>query len=308
MRRSSSARFLWALLENGRAQLATLLVRSFLLCVSALYWSVAAAQTPERVEVVFLDVGQGDAIIVRSPEGTVALIDAGPDGEILNHLRQHDVSAIDIVIASHAHSDHIGGMEQVISSLPVRYYMDNGLPHTTATYMSLMETLAAADITYLEAKDRHVTLGTVDLKMLPVPGEGDQNNNSVGVLVQYGDFKALLTGDSELEELSIGVPDVTVLKAPHHGSRTGVTPGWLSATKPEVVVVSCGRDNPYGHPHLWALRYYQAVAEHVYRTDLDGEITILGARDGTYSVKTEHGAAATGRDSEHAAGPSRAGR
>jgi beta-lactamase superfamily II metal-dependent hydrolase len=157
-----------------------------------------------------------------------------------------------------------------------------------------MRALQGSNITYLEARRREMRLGTVNLTLLPPPGSGPQNNNAVGVLIEYGDFKALLTGDSEAEELqhflTLGVPDVTLLKAPHHGSRDGLTPEWLSVVQPDVVVVTCGADNPYGHPHPWALRYYNSVADHVYRTDLDGEVMVLGARDGTYTVRTARGA------------------
>jgi hypothetical protein len=180
--------------------------------------------------------------------------------------------------------------------MPVRYYMDSGVPHTTSTYVNLMRTLQASDIVYLEATARTIGLGSVELTVLPPPPPGDLNNTSVGIVVRYGEFRALLTGDSEIGELNYflerGVPDVTVLKAAHHGSRDGVSPAWLSATRPEVVVISCGLDNPYGHPHPWALRYYQTVAEHVYRTDLDGEVRVLGRRDGQYEVVSNSGSAA----------------
>ena len=146
------------------------------------------------------------------------------------------------------------------------------------------------DITYLEATERTIALGSVNLRILPPHGLDDQNTNSVGVLVEYGEFKAILTGDSEIEELSsflsAGVPDVTVLKAAHHGSRNGLTPAWLSATKPEIVVVSCGRDNPYGHPSEWAMQNYAAVAELVLRTDRDGEVLVIGMASGQYTVRT----------------------
>jgi len=257
-----------------------------LLCCSG-----AAAQTPDRVEILFLDVGQGDAAVVITPRGHVALIDAGPDERTLQLLRDRGISGIDIIIASHAHADHIGGMQVIVETLPVRFYMDNGIPHTTATYRELIQVLYESDIRYLEATDRNISLGSVNLSIWPPPGEGDQNVNSIGVLVEYGDFKALFTGDSEIEELrhflARGVPDVTLLKAPHHGSRDALTPAWLSATQPEVVVVSCGLDNRYGHPHPWALRYYKTVAEQVYRTDLNGGIKVLGAKDGTYIVETQ---------------------
>ena len=130
--------------------------------------------------------------------------------------------------------------------------------------------------------------------MIPSPLHGrevSENNSSLGVLVERGAFKALLTGDSEVDELNgwieAGViPDVDLLKAAHHGARDGVTPGWLQATRPEVVVISVGRDNGYGHPHPWAMRYYQAGGRKVYRTDMDGGVVVTVDRRGRYAIAT----------------------
>lgn len=259
------------------------------------------AQDSAAVRLTFLDVGQGDAILVRSPEGKTALIDAGP-GSIVRQLRTLGVDTIDIAVASHAHADHIGGMAEVLARFPVRYYMDNGLPYTTATYGRVLRAVQRSNATYLEAKERVIQLGSVTLRVIPpphigrpgppmaTPGRLDQNTQSIGLLVEYGQFRALLTGDSEVEELNYflerGMPQVTVLKAPHHGSRDAVTPAWLQATRPQVVVISVGRGNTYGHPHPWALRYYEAVAQDIYRTDLDGTVTIVGRRDGSYRAGT----------------------
>ena len=245
------------------------------------------------VEVTFLDVGQGDAILVRSPEGKTALVDAGPDPGIVAQLRAHGVDTLDLVVATHPHADHIGGMAAVLRAIPVRYYMDDGIPHTTATYLELMRTVRASDITYLRPTARAIRLGSVALEVLP-PAAGvaadDLNDASVGLVVRLGSFRALLPGDAQVEELNhflkLGVPRVAVLKAAHHGGRNGVTPAWLAATKPEVVVISCGRDNPYGHPHPRALRYYESAARSVYRTDRDGDVRVVGLSDGTYTVTT----------------------
>ena len=253
----------------------------------ALGASSALAQDSTRAELIFLDVGQGDAIVVRSPEGKTALIDAGR-GSIAHLLAALGIDTIDLAIASHPHADHIGGMEQVLRTFPVRYYLDNGATHTTATYRALMARLERTDVVYLEATARTITLGSVTLRILPPPPRGDHNNRSVGVLVEFGDFKAILTGDSEWAELEhflgLGVPDVTVLKAAHHGSYNGVNPAWLDATRPEIVVISVGR-NSYGHPHANALGLYLAAAT-VYRTDIHGTVTIRAAADGTVDVLT----------------------
>ena len=248
------------------------------------------------VELTFLNVGQGDAAFIRSPEGKVALIDSGRGQDIVSTLRAHGIEMIDLAIASHAHADHIGGMASVIQQMPVRYYMDNGVPHTTATYSHLLQVLRASDVIYLEAVERTIELGSVKLRIFPLPagGSADQNNLSVGVFVEYGDFRALLTGDSERRELqhfmSTGVPDVTLFKVPHHGSDDAVLQSFIAAISPEVAVISCGYGNQYGHPSPWTVTAYQRAGATVLRTDVDGEVQVLGDADGKYSVRT----AATG--------------
>jgi beta-lactamase superfamily II metal-dependent hydrolase len=253
---------------------------------------VGGSTQEEAARLIFLDVGQGDGMVIVSPEGRVALVDAGPaELDLPGLLWSHGIEAIDIAIATHPHADHIGSMASVLRSMPVRYYMDNGEAHTTETYRELMETLGRSDLEYVEATERTIQLGSVTLTVLPRPDTSSNINNlSIGLLVEFGSFRALLTGDSEVEELnhflSSGVPDVTLLKAAHHGSRDAVTPAWLNATSPEVVVISVGLDNPYGSPDPWALRYYEAVASEMYRTDLDGEVVVTMYRDGSYDIGT----------------------
>jgi beta-lactamase superfamily II metal-dependent hydrolase len=255
-------------------------------------WGCPTA-TPEQVaqvEVTFMDVGQGDAILIRSPEGKLALVDAGATFPA-EALRRHGVRSLELVVASHPHSDHIGGIAGVLRALPPRFYLDNGVPHTTSTYSLVMAHLQQSDITYLQATERRLELGTVTLHILPPPAQAaGLNDQSVGIVVEYGDFTALLTGDAgtaELEHfLRVGVPDVTLLKASHHGARDGVSPAWLAAAQPEIVVISCGRDNAYGHPDEEALDLYRTAAQAVYRTDLHSDVTIRGARDGSYRVET----------------------
>ena len=245
------------------------------------------------VEIVFLDVGQGDAVLVRSPEGRTALVDAG-ESSPTDDLEALGVQQIDLLVATHPHADHIGGMEDVIARFPVRFYMDNGQPHTTATYRGLLETLERRDdITYLEAEPRRLGLGSAELEVLPLPPPDsvDHNNRSVALVLRYGDFVALLSGDSEALELEWladhgALPDVTLLKAAHHGAANGFTPRFLRTVRPEVVVISVGR-NSYGHPRPEALAAYAEAGATVYRTDLDGRVTVRAFRDGRYQVVEE---------------------
>lgn len=263
------------------------MLASFLVLLAA----AAVADTPV-VRISFLDVGQGDATVIESPDGKVALVDGGRGTwDVVRMLKQGGVDTVDLVVATHADMDHIGGLDGVLIDLPVRYYLDNGVPHTTREYAELMDVVEWSGVTYLEPVARTITLGGVNIRVLPPwPGARDQNDASVGLLVEYGAFRALLVGDAEQDALNhflrLGVPTVSVMKASHHGARNGVTPGWVQATKPRVVVISVGAGNTYGHPDPYALQYYGVYAEAIYRTDRDGGVLVTGRQDGSFDVTT----------------------
>ena len=191
-------------------------------------------------------------------------------------LNRLGVESLDLVVASHPHADHIGGMWQVLRAVPIRFYMDNGQPHTTTTYLTVMQALRSrTDITYLEAVPRTLQLGSVSIQVLPLPQYrgSNLNNSSVGLVIQHGEFRAFLSGDSERPELqhflqSGVVPEVTLLKAPHHNSDDAVSESFLRASRPEVIVISVGRGNRYGHPSASALYIYPRYADQIFRTDL----------------------------------------
>lgn len=248
---------------------------------------------------MFLDVGQGDAILIRSPEGRTALIDAGPSPAIVEQLRWAGVRRLDVVIASHPHEDHIGAMAVVLQSFSFGRYLDNGTVPNTDLARTVATVVARTGIPRETAASQTIQLGSVTLRILPLPAVMESENDySVGVLLEYGEFRALFTGDAETAEihhfLEVGVPHVTLLKASHHGSRNGVTPQWVFATQPSLVVISAGLGNAYGHPDDWALRYYQRYAHDILRTDLQGTVTVMGRHDGSYRATTESGVQATG--------------
>ena len=263
-------------------------------------------QAPARadtLELRVLDVGQGDAILIRNA-GRTALVDAGPSDAIAARLRELGVDTVDVLIASHNHADHIGGADAVLEQLPVRFYLDNGYPATTRIQAKVLGLVEQQGVTYLQASDRALSLGDAQLRIIPPPpvaggtGDADQNNRSVVVLVERGTFRALLSGDSETPEINAlledgAVAEVDVLKAAHHGSRNGVTPAWLARTRPKVVVISLGAGNSYGHPHAQAMRYYCAGGRQVLRTDLDGDVVFRIDPSGAYTV---HAARAGGID------------
>ncbi|MGE5802875.1 MAG: ComEC/Rec2 family competence protein, partial [Gemmatimonadota bacterium] len=139
---------------------------------------------------------------------------------------------------------------------------------------------------------RTITLGTATIQIIPPPPGDEQNNSSVGVLVEYGDFQALLTGDSELKELGSwlcdgSIPHVNVVKLAHHGSNNGTSPEWIAATHPQVAVISVGAGNSYGHPSAAVISAWQGSGARVYRTDQDGGVVILANDDGSFVVTTD---------------------
>jgi beta-lactamase superfamily II metal-dependent hydrolase len=261
----------------------------------------AVAQANE-VRIEFLNVGQGDAVLIRSPEGKVALVDAGPSSAILDILKDRDVDHIDLVVASHHHADHIGGMTSVIKEYKPKVFLDSGSSHTTATYKRVLEAAQQAHSQYIRPNkdsERKITLGSVILRVFAQPpqdeDEDEENNNSIGIRVESEGLSVLLTGDSEEHERAWWMEhangslfrNVDVLKLAHHGSHNGTDKEWMQATKPTLAVVSCGADNPYGHPHNVVLRLLKRERVPLKRTDVDDTVVITSG-SGRWRVVEEH--------------------
>jgi competence protein ComEC len=274
-------------------------MRRLVVLLFALAW--AAPGHAQQLALHFLDVGQGDAAVLITPEHRVLLVDAGRNGAVTaQYLHQLGVDTIDLLVVSHDHDDHMGGVPGVLAEFPVRNFMSNGVP--SARSYRLYEWLAReGGARYLEATSRTITLGSVRIRVLPPPderlrlGRTDQNNRSIGLLIQYGSFRALLTGDSQVEELGYwlavdSVPEVRVLKAAHHGSRNGATPDWIARTRPGLVVVSVGR-NGYGHPSPEVVAAWCSAGAMVLRTDWNGSITVRADSTGAATVETANGSA-----------------
>jgi len=262
---------------------------------------LAGPISAQQLEIHFLNVGQGDAAIVQEG-GHTAIIDAGPSG-INAFLTTLHIDTIDLVVASHPHADHIGGMPELLQSHVVRFYLDNGIPHTTATYRRTLEAVRASGAQYLNATSRTITLGAAQLHVLSPPPDSalprtthdvrrTQNSGSVGILIEYGQFRALFTGDSEQEELrywlaSGAIPHVNVLKVAHHGSPNGTSATWIAATKPQAAVISVGAGNSYGHPSPFVIAAWENAGARVYRTDRDGTVFVVANEDGSFVITTD---------------------
>ncbi len=257
---------------------------------------------PEQAQVYYLDVGQGDCELMRLPTGETVLIDAGTKAgsdALIANLKRLGVQKIDILIATHPHADHIGGMEQVVQSFAIgEIYMpeiaDDQVP-TTATYTKLLQAISAKNMRINRAKPGTTILQTEQAKLeIIAPNNSDYknlNNYSVVTKLTYGKTRFLFTGDAEKESenemLSAGY-DLTceVLKIGHHGSATSSSAKFLNATAPQTAVISCGKDNDYGHPHAEILNRLKKNNITVYRTDRNGTI-LIESNGNTYKVKTD---------------------
>ncbi|MCR4399001.1 MAG: MBL fold metallo-hydrolase [Firmicutes bacterium] len=239
------------------------------------------------LRVHFIDVGQGDAILVQLPNGRAMLVDAGEAANaptVVRYLRAHGVKTIDYLVATHPHADHIGGMAAILDSFEVRdVYMPRS-SHTTNVYEDLLTAIKAKGLLVTEARaGREVPAGPGVEIVFAAPRGGDYrdaNDWSAVLRISCGHTSFLLAGDagskSEGEMLVSGRVSLRadVLKVAHHGSGTSTTPEFLAAVAPRYAVISVGSDNPFGHPSPRTVERLLAVGAEVFRTDLHGTIVI----------------------------------
>lgn len=263
----------------------------FVLC----FTGILSAQ--ESLKIYFLDVGQGDASIIISSSGQVVMIDSGPDESlILNHLKNLNISHIDLLIASHAHGDHITGMDKIIAQYKPKAFIDPGIPHTTRTYERTINAIEKYNINYYEGTSRKINLGSISFTILPPANpsikKSNLNNNSTVVRLDFKDFSCLFTGDIEKqreEQLLINSRDILhadVLKVAHHGSSSSSLPLFVKSVEPKISIISCSKGNWYRYPRKKTITLLRDLGIEIYRTDLHG--TILVETDGIdYQVFTE---------------------
>jgi len=238
------------------------------------------------LNVYFLNVGQGDAIFIDSPQHTRVLVDGGKNRKVLTELGKILPFAdkrIDVVIATHPDADHIGGLPEVVSRYKVGMFMEPGVKSLNSIDDELHRRLDEKNTAKLIAR-RGMTInlgGGAKLQILfPTQDVSNWETNRASVVgrLTYGDRKFLLTGDSPIpiEKVLISLDekmlDVDVLKAGHHGSRTSTSLEFAEAVSPDYAVISAGKDNSYGHPHQEVLDILEKVGSKILSTAERGTI------------------------------------
>ena len=261
------------------------------LAAAALPLTILPARGPGELRVDFLNVGQGDAILLTTPHGRQVLVDGGPSGvrlaRELGDVLPHWDRSLDLVLLTHPQEDHLGGLPATASRMNLDSVQTTGATNDTPTFAAFNNRLGPTGV--LAAGDRFTVDGVGFEVLWPAAAfePRELNNGSMVLRVSYGAVTFLLAGDIEsgpqralLSSLEV---TATVLKVPHHGSKTSA-PEFLSAVRPVLAVIQAGADNRFGHPHAETLEALSG--SRVFRTDEHGRVTVL--TDGrSITVSTE---------------------
>lgn len=234
----------------------------------------------ENLTIAFISVGQGDAILLNKGNFS-ALIDGGKSGSgraILGELNKTGDLSIELIVATHPDSDHIGGLSEVMKTSNFSIVWDSEVSEETKSYLEYSNLSKQGKISYPKAGDQFNYSGISFTVLNPQKGGqfGEKNENSIVVLVSYGEIDILLTGDCEGEcekALLESVPDIDILKVAHHGGKYSTGEAFLARARPEVSVISVGK-NPYGHPTNETIGRLRAVGSEILRTDESGTIAL----------------------------------
>ena len=237
------------------------------------------------LSVTYLNVGQGDSELIQV-NGINMLIDAGTNAganDLVKDLKNRGIKTIDIAIATHPHEDHIGGMDEVLENFDVKSFYAPKVAHTTKTYENMLKAVKNEGLKIKQIKEgTKIDLGkdTEVQVYSPVKSQYEELNNYSPVMkISYGQNSFMFTGDAESlveKEILNENKDLKadVLKLGHHGSHSSTSEEFLKAVDPSIAIVSCAKDNKYGHPHKETMSNLKKAGITVYETFRDGDITI----------------------------------
>lgn len=266
----------------GRRLLLILAAALFLLLYQYIDQPIGRAAVNGELSVHFIDVGQGDAALILS-DGEAMLIDTGIyEGaqELIDYIHAQGVQKLTYAVATHPHSDHMGAMDEVITKFPIESFLKTEAVNDNKPYRYMMEELADKKTNVINPQPGDsYQLGQAQFTVLaPLSMDygSNLNNSSIVIRLDYGDTSFLFTGDAEIEEeldlVENGIAPADVLKVGHHGSETSSSNTFLDAVRPACAVISCGKDNRYGHPDAEVLKRLEERNVEILRTDEKGSI------------------------------------
>ncbi len=271
------------------------LVTTLILCISPSHTLAA-----NKMEVHFIDVGQGDSTLIILPNSKTILTDvgnalAGP--KIVRYVKALGIDTIDHLILTHAHDDHIGSISSIASEFRINSFYDNGLNNFENPDYGDYIKLVRSDLSKYNIMQagESIMSGTVMIEVLNplLPPTGNLNEDSIAIRISYGDIHIFLAGDiGQFTEKRLLKTDLElksrILKAGHHGDNNAGSQKFLEKVKPENVIISLAANNQYALPHESALARFKKEDANIYRTDLNGTIVIK--TDGkTYTIHSEKG-------------------
>ena len=283
---------------------------ALLILIAAFLMLFTFNTTAENLKIHFIDVGQGDSILIEEASGQNILVDGGDRADriaagIINYLKDRNVKKLDYIISTHPHADHIGGLVDIIDTFEVGTVLDSGKIHTSKTYENYLIKIDQENIDFETPKrGEKLKIGESELHFLHPDQKVEAynlNNSSLVFVLKFGEQNFLFTGDSEEKvetELLQENPELKVdlIKVPHHGSKTSSLAAWIKSLKPELAVIQVG-ENHYGHPAAKVIERYQKNGTQIYRNDLNGNVVITA--DGrNYTVKVEKNIENVGADNE----------
>jgi competence protein ComEC len=244
----------------------------------------------KNMYVHFINVGQGDSIYIKAPNGEDILIDGGnKDGsDVVAYLKKQKVKDIEFMIATHPDADHIGGLDEVLKAFPVKNVYAPKVSHTSQAYKEFLTAVKNKKLTIKTAKaDVTLPVKGINAKFVgPVKtySNSDLNDWSAVLKITYGKKSFLFTGDAEARaeaDMVKAKKDLRadVLKVGHHGAKTSTSTTFLKAVKPTYAVISVGKNNSYGHPTSEVLNRLKSYKVNIFRTDKQG--TIIATTNGT---------------------------
>ena len=289
-----------------------------LLLLAALVWyvypyltEILPTQTPDPTPAVIpdsamqlhvIDVGQGDAILITTPDGNM-LVDAGDnvskyESALKSYLDGLGITELEYFVATHVHADHIGGADMILTSYKVNNVIMTDDAAGTGVFEAMLTAIEAFEINVIEAvPDLTFSLGDLHCRVIaPLDDYSDANDNSIVIRATYGEVSMLLTGDAEgnaegksekdiLATYAAGELQSDFLKAGHHGSDTSSSAALLAAVQPKIVAISVGEGNKYGHPVKSTLDAFDSIGATVYRTDLQGDLVFACDGESIWYVK-----------------------